>query len=157
VELGRDQAVPQEGDTATPPLHGHGGADDLMIIPDLSNVVFLAILGAGSTAQDSAQSSPQAQTLSLSGKPSRIARPAVFYNFSPTVARTGTADSDLTFSIENKPAWASFGRRHGTLYGVPHLSDAGTYSNIRITATDGTIVANMQAFTLEVPAVSSRQ
>src|SRR5690349_21171811 len=129
-----------------------------MINPyDLSNVVILAILGAASTGQDSARSSSQAPTLTLSGKPSRIAQPSVFYNFSPTVARTGTAESNLTFSIENKPAWASFGRRHGTLYGVPHLSDAGTYSNIRITATDGNIVANMQAFTLMVPALSSRQ
>ena len=79
----------------------------------------------------------------------------MFYNFSPTVVRTGAAHSNLTFSIENKPVWASFGRRHGTLYGVPHPSDAGTYSNIRITATDGDIVADLQAFTLEVPAVSS--
>ena len=129
-----------------------------MPIPyDLSNAIILAILGATSMAQDSTRSSAQAPTLTLSGKPSRIARPSVFYNFSPSVVRTGAASSNLTFSIENKPAWASFGRRHGTLYGVPHASDAGTYSNIRITATDGNIVADLRAFTLEVPAASSRR
>jgi hypothetical protein len=123
---------------------------------DLSNAIILAILGATSMAQDSARSRPQAPTLALSGEPSRIAQPTVFYNFSPTVVRTGAADSNLTFSIENKPAWASFGRKHGTLYGVPRPSDAGTYSNIRITATAGNIVADLQAFTLEVPATVAR-
>jgi hypothetical protein len=127
-----------------------------MAIPnDLSNAIILAILGATSAAQDSASRSPQAPTLTLSGEPSRIAQPSAFYNFSPTVVRTGAASSNLIFSIENKPAWASFGRRHGTLYGVPQASDAGTYSNIRITATDGKIVADLRAFTLAVPAVSS--
>jgi hypothetical protein len=131
--------------------------EDLVPTPyDLSNAITLAILGATSMTQDSARSSARAPTLSLSGKPSRIAQPSVFYNFSPTVVRTGAAHFNLTFSIENKPVWASFGRRHGTLYGVPHPSDAATYSNIRITATDGNIVADLQAFTLEVPAVSSR-
>jgi hypothetical protein len=108
-------------------------------------------------AQDSARSSSPAPTLTLSGEPSPIAQPSVFYNFSPTVVRTGAADSNLVFSIENKPAWASFGRRHGTLYGVPHPSDAGTYSNIRITATDGNIVADLRAFALEVPAAPPRR
>jgi Putative Ig domain len=106
-------------------------------------------------AHDSARSKSQPPTLTLSGEPARIAQPSVFYNFSPTVARTGAADSNVTFSIENKPVWASFGRKHGTLYGVPRPSDVGTYSNIRITATAGNIVADLQAFTLEVPAVSS--
>jgi Putative Ig domain len=121
---------------------------------DLSNAIILAVLGATSVAQDSARSTTQPATLTLSGAPSRIAPPSVFYNFSPTVVRTGAADSNLTFSIENKPAWASFGRRHGTLYGVPHPSDAGRYANIRITATDGNIVADLHAFTVDVPAES---
>jgi hypothetical protein len=121
---------------------------------DFSTAIILAIFGA-SVAQDSTHSSPRAPTLTLSGQPARIAPPSVFYNFSPTLVRTGAADSDVSFSIENKPPWASFGRKHGTLYGVPRASDAGTYANIRITATDGSIVAGLQAFTLEVPAVSS--
>jgi hypothetical protein len=81
----------------------------------------------------------------------------VFYAFSPTVVQVGAPDSNLTFSIENKPAWASFGRRHGTLYGVPHRTDAGTYPDIRITVTDGKLVSNLQAFTIDVPAISSPQ
>lgn len=124
------------------------------VLYDYSHAVILAILGASSMTHDSARQPP---TLTLSGEPVRIARPTVFYAFSPTVVHSGGADDNLTFSIENKPAWASFGRRHGTLYGVPHANDAGTYRDIRITATDGNMVANLQAFTLEVPTASSRQ
>jgi hypothetical protein len=123
------------------------------VLFDYSHVVILAILGAASMTHDSREPA----TLRLSGEPTRIAQPAVFYAFSPTVVRSAGADSNLTFSIENKPAWASFGRRHGTLYGVPHAKDAGTYRDIRITATDGNIVADLQAFTLEVPVGSARQ
>jgi len=122
---------------------------------DYSNAVIWAILGATSMSHDSAHPT-RPPTLTLAGEPQRIAQPAVFYTFSPTVVRSNGASSNLTFSIENKPAWASFGRRHGTLYGVPHANDAGTYPNIRITATDGNLVANLQAFTLEVPTVPSR-
>jgi hypothetical protein len=123
------------------------------VLYDYSHVVILAILGAGSMTHESQQPTK----LTLSGEPTQIAQPAMFYAFSPCVERRGAAVSNVSFSIENKPAWASFGRRHGTLYGVPHANDAGTYRDIRITATDGHIVANLQAFTLEVPEVASRQ
>jgi hypothetical protein len=123
------------------------------VLYDYSHAVIVALLGAASMSHDARQPT----TLALSGKPTHVAQPAVFYAFSPTLVQSGPVNSNLTFSIENKPAWASFGRRHGTLYGVPHANDAGTYRDIRITVTDGNIVANLQAFTLEVPAVSARQ
>lgn len=123
------------------------------VLFDYSKPTILAILGAAFMSQHSAQP----PTLTLSGEPPRMAQPAVFYAFSPTVARTGAGSSNLTFTIENKPAWASFGRRHGTLYGVPRAKDAGTYREIRITATDGSLVAHLQTFALEVAPVSSRQ
>jgi hypothetical protein len=125
------------------------------ILYDYSNAIILAILGASSMTHEAPESARQAPMLALSGAPARVARPAVFYTFSPTVVRRGAADS-LTFSIENKPAWASFGRRHGTLYGVPHARDAGTYPDIRITVTDGTMIANLEEFTLEVTPGAAR-
>jgi len=126
------------------------------LLNDPSNAVLLAILGAASMTNDSDRSTEHDPTLTLAGEPSRTAPPAVFYTFSPTVVQAGAADSKLIFSIENKPAWASFGRRHGTLYGVPQGTDAGTYRDIRITVTDGKLVANLQPFTIDVPAKSSR-
>jgi hypothetical protein len=72
----------------------------------------------------------------------------VFYAFTPTV--TQRSDRALTFSIENKPAWASFGLRRGTLYGTPAMAQAGTYSNIRITVSDGLRSVTLPAFSITV-------
>jgi len=123
---------------------------------DYSSAVLWAILGATTMSHDSAHAVRQPSTLTLAGQPPRTAQPAVFYSFSPTVVRGGPSSSNLVFSIENKPAWASFGRRHGTLYGVPRATDAGMYREIRITATDGNVVAHLQPFTLQVAVVSRR-
>lgn len=61
----------------------------------------------------------------------------------------------VTYSIKNKPAWASFDTRYGHLYGTPPLSSVGTYSNIVISATDGLTTASLPAFSITVtgPAV----
>jgi len=45
----------------------------------------------------------------------------------------------LTFSVQNKPAWATFSTTTGALTGSP--TPAGTYSNIVIGVTDGTASA----------------
>jgi len=43
----------------------------------------------------------------------------------------------LFYEITNKPSWAVFDSATGRLWGTPAFGDAGTYSNIRITADDG--------------------
>jgi hypothetical protein len=56
----------------------------------------------------------------------------------------------LTFSIQNRPAWASFNTSTGRLTGTPTASDVGTYSDIRITVSDGTVSVALAAFSLTV-------
>jgi putative Ig domain-containing protein len=114
----------------------------------LSQPVFLAILGMGSAGHPGAESN--APALQIAGKASDSAAPSVFYAFTPTV--TQRANKSLKFSIENKPAWASFGARRGTLYGTPLVASAGTYSNIRITVSDGTRSVTLPAFSITVTA-----
>ncbi|MGJ8679421.1 putative Ig domain-containing protein [Paraglaciecola sp.] len=46
---------------------------------------------------------------------------------------------NLSFSITNKPSWATFSTSTGRLRGTPSFTDAGTYSNIKITASDGSL------------------
>ena len=56
------------------------------------------------------------------------------------VVRPTVSDPDgqsLTYSIANMPAWASFNATNGELRGTPAAADIGTYSNIRITVSDG--------------------
>jgi hypothetical protein len=117
----------------------------------LTQPLFLAILGLGSASH----SNTTRPALQISGQASPTVEASVFYAFTPTVS--GAADRKLKFTIRNKPAWASFGARHGTLYGVPQLADAGTYSNIEITVSDGTTSVTLPAFSIAVAApVASR-
>ena len=113
----------------------------------LTQPVFLAILGLGSAGQQGADNKP---ALNIAGKATSTVAPTVFYAFTPTV--TQRSDQPLKFSIENKPAWASFGLRRGTLYGTPLVANAGTYSNIRITVSDGTRSVTLPAFSITVAA-----
>jgi hypothetical protein len=114
--------------------------------------VFLAILGMGSAGHPEADNAP---ALQIAGKAAPSVAPSVFYAFTPTV--TQGSDRPLRFSIENKPAWLSFGLRRGTLYGTPKVAHAGTYSNIRITVSDGLRSVTLPPFSITVlaPAVAA--
>jgi hypothetical protein len=117
----------------------------------LSQPVFLAILGLGSAGHHGGDSAP---VLQIAGKAAESVAPTTFYAFTPTVIRN--TDRPLRFSIQNKPSWASFGARRGTLYGVPSLAYAGTvYSNIRITVSDGSSSVTLPAFSITVEAPSA--
>jgi hypothetical protein len=119
---------------------------------DYSQAILLAILGTARMMDETEDPAQKAPALVLAGAPAPVARQAVFYNFTPTVVQNIAWDSKLVFSIQNKPDWASFGKRHGTLYGTPTAQDAGKYADIRITVTDGTTTGHLPPFTLEVPA-----
>ncbi|MCU7934830.1 MAG: putative Ig domain-containing protein, partial [Candidatus Thiodiazotropha sp. (ex Dulcina madagascariensis)] len=57
---------------------------------------------------------------------------------------------DLTFSIVNKPVWASFSTSTGALSGTPGFSDAGTANDIRISVSDGSTSVALNAFSITV-------
>jgi putative Ig domain-containing protein len=114
----------------------------------LTQPVFLAILGIGSAGHHGAGNAP---ALQIAGKAVTNVASSAFYAFTPTVTQAA-ADHPLKFSIENKPAWASFGLRRGTLYGTPLAAHTGTYSNIRITVSDGAHSVTLPAFSITVAA-----
>ncbi|MEJ0039135.1 MAG: putative Ig domain-containing protein [Gammaproteobacteria bacterium] len=116
----------------------------------LTQPVFLAILGLGSAGQPGADNAP---ALRIAGKATDTVAPTMFYAFTPTVTRH--SDQPLKFTIENKPAWASFGLRRGTLYGTPLVAHAGTYSNIRITVSDGAHSVTLPPFSITVSAAAA--
>jgi hypothetical protein len=85
---------------------------------------------------------------SISGTPATAVAENRYYGFqSWATDNTGRA---VSYSIKNKPAWATFDSRYGHLYGVPTSSNVGTYSNIVISATDGLTVASLPAFSINV-------
>ena len=96
-------------------------------------------------------SQDQAQTNSapkISGAPPNAVKTGDSYSFTPVAS---DADGDaLTFSIENKPSWASFDSSTGRLSGQPLLGAIGTYSAISISVSDGKTTTAMPAFSVEV-------
>jgi hypothetical protein len=75
------------------------------------------------------------------------------YSFTPSAS---DADNDkVTFTIANKPAWASFDPATGALTGTPAASDVGVSSAIEIAATDGEAVTALPEFSITVTAGAS--
>ena len=86
----------------------------------------------------------------ITGRPPATAQVATTYEFTPTAS---DPDGDpVSFSISNRPAWASFNAATGQLRGSPGQSDVGTYANIIIQATDGNGTAALPAFSVTVEA-----
>jgi hypothetical protein len=77
----------------------------------------------------------------ISGSPATSIAGHTAYSFVPTAS---DAENDpLTFSITNKPAWASFNTASGELSGTPTNSDTGTTTGIVIRVSDGTTSASL--------------
>ncbi len=88
-------------------------------------------------------------------------------NRAPTISGTpatsvtsGTAsDPDsgqtLTYSITGRPSWATFSTSTGRLSGTPNSTHVGTYSNIVISVSDGSLSATLPAFSITVADVQT--
>jgi hypothetical protein len=89
----------------------------------------------------------------INGSPSPTATVGSSYSFRPT-ASDANGDA-LTFSITNRPAWASFSSSTGRLYGTPGSTRVGTYSNIVISVSDGRTSTALPPFSISVVAANS--
>ena len=110
----------------------------------------------GATSADSGaatSSSVAAATPVVSGTPATTVAADNHYTFRPTV--TGSSSSQVTFSISNQPAWASFKTTTGELAGTPNAPAVGTYSSIVIAANDGTNTSTLPAFSIQVTPVGT--
>ena len=88
----------------------------------------------------------------ISGSPATSVSPGQAYNFQPSAT---DADGDvLTFSIQNRPSWATFSPTTGRLSGAPTASHVGTYGNIIISVTDGKATRSLGAFSISVRSAS---
>jgi hypothetical protein len=88
----------------------------------------------------------------ISGTPGTVGTVGVPYSFRPTASDPD--GQNIVFSVTNRPAWASFNTTTGQLSGTP--TSAGTFSNIVITASDGTASASLTAFSIVVTAAPNR-
>ena len=118
--------------------------DGVLATAAFSNV---ALGPAGTTPPPPANSAPV-----ISGTPPTSATVGAQYAFAPTA--TDADGNTLTFSITNRPTWATFNSGTGRLAGTPASSNAGSYSNIVIRVSDGQATAQLPAFTITVANVA---
>jgi hypothetical protein len=101
-----------------------------------------ASLAAFSVAVSGAPNVPP----TISGSPATSVNVGSAYSFVPSAADAN--HNALTFSIQNKPSWATFSTTTGQLSGT--ATAAGTFANIVISVSDGTASASLTAFAIAV-------
>lgn len=84
----------------------------------------------------------------INGTPTATINSGDTYSFTPT---TSDPNGDqLSFSISNKPNWASFNTRTGELKGSPTPVKTRNYRNIVISVSDGMSTVQLPAFGISV-------
>jgi hypothetical protein len=109
--------------------------------------------GSASSQDPVSSTASTSGTLSIQGVPPTGVNYETPYSFTPTVS--APAGAALTFSIQNKPAWATFSSANGALSGTPAAGDVGTDADIVISVSDGTSSASLAAFNISVNEASS--
>lgn len=84
----------------------------------------------------------------LRGSPVTSVKTNQAYLFQPTA--TDPDGDKVTFTIQNKPAWATFDATSGKLAGTPSSSYTGKFVGVRIAASDGKSTTQMAAFDITV-------
>jgi hypothetical protein len=88
----------------------------------------------------------------IGGTPTTAAREGQAYDFRPTAF---DADGDaLSFTIANRPSWATFDPQTGRLSGTPQSGSVGTYRDITIRVSDGVLVVALPAYAITVEQVA---
>jgi hypothetical protein len=99
-----------------------------------------AISGGGASAPNSPPT--------ISGSPPTAATVGTLYSFTPTASDAN--GQTLTFSIANRPNWATFTASTGRLQGTPTSANVGTFSGITISVSDGQASAQLAPLTIAV-------
>lgn len=89
----------------------------------------------------------------ISGTPAKSVNVGSAYSFRPTASDPD--GNTLTFSIANRPSWASFNTSNGQLSGTPTAAQAGSYANIVISVSDGRATVSLPAFSINVIGAST--
>lgn len=148
-QTGRISGMPTESDVGT----------SAAIVVSVSDGRAMASLPAFSIVVASAVPPPPPPPVNtrptISGTPATSVQAGTPYSFTPSATDAETPQG-LTFSILNRPSWASFSSVTGTLSGTPSANQAGTYANIVISVSDGALVAALPTFSLTVTAAANR-
>ena len=90
---------------------------------------------------------------SISGTPPTSVTAGSTYRFQPT-ARDPDGKT-LSFSVQHKPAWATFSIATGLLEGTPSSTQTGAYDDVIISASNGQYSSALPAFDVAVTGSAS--
>lgn len=90
--------------------------------------------------------------LEISGEPTTSVIENEFYQFLPSIKNV--SGIPLTFTITNKPSWATFNVYNGKLSGTPGFTDNGIYSDILISVSDGENFTAISPFSIDVKNIN---
>jgi len=135
---------PATGQLSGTPTSAQTGIDSNIII-SASNGTSSASL-APFTITVAAPAAPDVPV--ISGTPATSVTAGQTYSFQPTA--TDPAGKALTFSIVNRPTWASFNTTTGQLSGTPTTTEVGSYPSVGISVSNGTSSAALAQFSIIV-------
>ena len=135
--------------SGTPSSANVGAFSNIVIsVSDGKSVVSLPSFAITVTAVPTPPTAPTPPK--ITGTPATSVQAGSTYSFQPAAS---DSDGDtLVFSISSKPSWANFSTTTGQLSGTPGTTNVGTYSNITITVSDGSVSASLPAFSIQVTA-----
>ena len=147
-----------EFDTVTGRLWGTPAASEVgtssgIVISVSDGVASASLPGFSIQVTGGTAPGPTNRPPTITGSPAGAVAVGQAYSFTPSAS-----DPDgqaLTFSITNKPSWATFSASTGRLSGTPAAANVGSTSNIVISVTDGAASASLPAFAISVVAANA--
>ena len=109
-----------------------------------TNIVISAVNGTGTVSLPPFSVTVVPPIATISGTPAATVTAGNPYSFIPS------ATGATSFGIANKPSWAGFDAATGALTGTPGNFNAGTYSDIVISAINSTATVSLQPFSVTV-------
>ena len=111
--------------------------------------------GGGTDTSGGGGSTPTNNAPTISGSPLASINEGQSYTDTSISASDSDSGDTLTFSIKNNPSWLAIDSATGDLSGTPSYSDAGDYTDITVSVSDGTTSTSLTAFSINVGDVFS--
>ncbi|MBN2825523.1 MAG: DUF1566 domain-containing protein, partial [Campylobacterales bacterium] len=126
--------------------------DDVGVIKDINVTVFDGTLSVSKLLDLKVINVNDAPV--ITGKPSQSSIPATIdFKFTPQ-ANDVDANTTLTFSIANHPAWMRINSTTGAVSGYPTVSQVGQYARIVVSVSDGIATTYLDEFNLTVTPIT---